>query len=190
MPEAPRLPHTSDPRPIGCLAIVAAVVFVGFFVGFLILFLGSGAETGEVALRPAASYAPGSYDYNGERNFYLIRLGNGTFLALADLDAANRAAEGRRCRVAPIPGNAPDLPGIIDMYAARIDGPAEGSTLVFREDCNGALYNVLGERLDAEERNLDRYDVSVNGSGNVVVDVSLRRCSVGPFDMADSEIEC
>jgi len=167
-----------------------AVVFMGFFTAFLILFLGSGAETGEVTLRDADSYAPGSYDYNGERNFYLVRLGNGTFLAFSDLDQANREAAGRRCRVAPIPGNAPDLADLLEQYRSKLDGPAAGTTLLFREDCNRAVYNVLGERLDGEGRNLDRLDVSVDDRGRIVVDVSRRRCSVGPFDAPTSETEC
>ncbi len=190
MSENQRPPRLTNPAPFGCLALVVGVVFLGFFIGFLILFLGSGAETGKIELRAADTYAPGSYDYNGERNFYLIRLGNGSFLALADLDAANRAATGHRCRVAPIPGNDPDLPALLDQYRAQLDGPAEGSTLLFREDCNGAVYNVLGERLGADERNLDRFDVSISSRGRVVVDVSKRRCSLGPFDALDSEIQC
>ncbi len=190
MTEKQRPPQPTNPAPFGCLALVAAVVFLGFFVGFLILFLGSGAETGKIELRAANTYAPGSYDYNGERNFYLIRLGNGSFLSLADLDAANRAATGHRCRVAPIAGNDPGLASLLDQYRARLDGPVEGSTLLFREDCNGAVYNALGERLDADERNLDRFDVSIDDQGRVVVDVSKRRCSRGPIDAEDSEVQC
>lgn len=190
MSEQTGLPRPPNSSPFGCLALFAVVVFAGFFVLFLILFLGSGAETGEMELRVAESYAPGSYDYNGDRNFYLVRLGNGTFIALSDLDAANRAETGRRCRVSPIPGNDPALPGLLEQYRAGLQGPAEGTTLLFREDCNGAIYNVLGERLDASERNLDRYDVSINDRGRVVVDVSQRRCTEGALNAEDSEVQC
>ena len=54
---------------------------------------------------------------------------------------------------------------------------AAGSTLVFREDCNKAIYDVTGMRLDSEAANLDRYFVAIDEEGRLTVDVSKRRCT-------------
>jgi hypothetical protein len=186
----PPPPPLTQPRAFGCAAVLAVLVFFGFAALFLVIFLESGANTGELELKEAEAYARGSYEFVGERNFFIVRLADGTFLALSDLDAANRAAEGRRCRVAPIATADPTLPGLLERYRSRLHGPAEGATLLFREDCNGALYSVLGERLDADAPNLDRYEVTINERGRVVVDVSRRRCSTGPADAGHSEIQC
>lgn len=175
---------------MGCGAALAVVVFLGFAALFLVIFLDSGANTGEIELKEVEAYARGSYEFVGAENFYLVRLADGSFLALSDLDAANRAAQGRRCRVAPIAPSDPTLPGLLQRYQARLTGQARGVTLLFREDCNGAIYSVLGERIDDERPNLDRYDVSVNERGRVVVDVSRRFCSEGPVDGPDTQIQC
>jgi hypothetical protein len=79
---------------------------------------------------------------------------------------------------------------LLRRFEAKLTGQAEGATLLFREDCNGAIYNVLGERLDAEGPNLDRYELTVNERGRVVVDVSRRICSAGPVDAPDAQIQC
>lgn len=186
----PPPPQLAQPKALGCAALLAVLVFLGFGALFVVIFLQSGANTGELELKEAEAYARGSYEFVGERNFFIVRLADGSFLALSDLDAANRAAEGRRCRVAPIATTDPTLPGLLERYRAQLDGQAEGVTLLFREDCNGALYSVLGERLDAATANLDRYDVTINERGRVVVDVSRRHCSSGPVDAADSQVQC
>ena len=178
------------PTAFGCGALIAVLVFLGFGALFLVLFLESGANTGELELKEVEAYTRGSFEFVGERNFYIVRLADGEFLALSDLDAANREAEGRRCRVAPIPTSDPTLPGLLRRFEGRLTGQAAGATLLFREDCNGALYSVLGERLDAEGPNLDRFETSINELGRVVVDVSRRVCSAGPVDSPDSEIQC
>jgi hypothetical protein len=182
--------NLQNPTAFGCAAALAALVFLGFGALFVIVFLASGANSGELELKEVEAYALGSYEFVGERNFYLVRLADGSSLALSDLDAANRAAEGRRCRVAPIAATDPTLPGLLLKHEAKLGGRAQGATLLFREDCNSAIYNVLGERVDADGPNLDRYEVTSNQRGRIVVDVSRRICSVGPIDSPGSEIPC
>src|SRR3990172_3682073 len=128
-------------------------------------------------LEDAEAYAPGSVEFVGEENLFLVRLADGAYLALADLDAANRARPERRCRGAPMQLTDARLPGILERYGAAMSDAAVGSTFVFREECDGALYDVTGLRLDGDGRNLDRYPVSVDGTGRVVVDTAKRHCS-------------
>lgn len=182
-----------NPRPpvfLGCFTAVAFLVLVLGLGAFLIVFLESGADTGRVRLEEADAYAPGTVDFVGEENLYLVRLAGGDFLALADLDAANRARPERRCRVAPLPVTDTRLPGILERYGGRMSAAAAGTTLVFREECDGAMYDVTGLRLDADGRNLDRYPVSIDQAGHVVVDTSKRECSERRETAQYAEVEC
>jgi len=165
------------PVLLGCLSAVAVAVLAFGFVAFLIVFLESGADTGKVRLEHAETYQRGTVQFIGAENLYLVRLMDGSFVALDDLDAANRARPERRCRVAILPASDERLPGIIGEYGAGMSPAAKGSALVFREDCGGAIYDVTGLRLDAEGRNLDRYPVTIDTAGKVVVDTSQRECS-------------
>lgn len=169
--------NARPPVLLGCLSAVAFVVVVFGFFAFLIVFLESGADTGKVQLEDAEAYAPGSVEFIGEENLFLVRLGDGEYLALADLDAANRARPERRCRVSPMQRTDARLPAILERYGSRMSADAVGSTLVFREECGGAIYDVTGLRLDADGPNLDRYPVSVDSAGHVVVDTAKRQCS-------------
>ncbi len=157
--------------------MVAAAVGLLFLIVLLgVVFLESGADSGRVALEPAAAYARGTVTRVAERGFYVVRLANGDFLAISDLDAANRAAADRRCRVAPIPATDPELAGLIARYRAAFSPPAAGSTLIFREDCRGALYDLAGVRVD-EGPNLDRFETSIDGQDRLVVNTARRSCS-------------
>jgi len=172
-------PISIAPRPVafGCtMAAFAAGIVVLFFI-LAAAFLGSGADTGETVLELPEAYARGSFERNLQRGFYFVRLIDGEFLALNSLDAANRAASGQRCRVSPLPADDPTLPGLLKRYAARLNPQAAGTTVLFREDCNGAVYDVTGLRLDGEGPNLDRHPVTVRADGRLSVDVSERLCS-------------
>jgi len=141
-------------------------------------------------LAPAESYANGSVEFVAARNFFLSRLGDGSFLALSDLDGANRANQQRRCRVAPIPRNDPKLPQLLAGYAGRMSAQAAGSTLLFREDCNSAVYDVTGVRLDNDAANLERFTVEIDSAGRVTVDVSKRICTKREGANAMAMVSC
>jgi hypothetical protein len=183
--------NARPPVLLGCVSALAFVVAVFGFFAFLIVFLESGADTGKVRLEDAEAYAPGSVEFIGEENLFLVRLADGEYLALADLDAANRARPERRCRVAPMQVTDARLPAILQRYGARMSADAAGSTLIFREECAGALYDVTGLRLDSDGRNLDRYPVTVDSTGHLVVDTAKRQCSqreqLNPFAPAGCE---
>lgn len=169
----------APPRPVfmGCFGLFAVAVVAIGAIAFLFVFTGSSGNSGRLELRAADSYALGTVEFVRERNLYLVRLADGSFYALSDLDAANRAAEGTRCRVQPLAANDPLLPDLLDRFEEDVSAEASGSTLLFREACNEAVYDVTGKRLDAEGRNLDRFPVEENGAGNVVVDLRRRVCS-------------
>jgi hypothetical protein len=162
---------------LGCTAAAGIVILLVVFVVFAGIYLDSGSDSGRLVLDDAEAYAPGSVEFISQRNFYLVRLGDGSYLALADLDAANRASQQRRCRVAPVPGDDAQLPALLEAYALRVSPAAAGSTLLFRESCNMAVYDVTGVRMDAEGPNLDRYPVDIRSDGKLTVDVSQRRCT-------------
>ncbi len=174
-----REPPTVPVRPpvfLGCFGVLLAVLAFASAAFFLARFLDSGADSGRQPLDPAESYAPGTVTYVPRHNFYVVREADGTFLALSDLDAANRAAA-TRCRVAQIAPADPILPGLLERLTSRMSPQAAGSTLLLRESCNRAVYDVTGLRLDGDGPNLDRLAVGVDAQGRLTVDVTRRTCT-------------
>lgn len=162
---------------LGCagalLGLAAVAVFGFFFVGFL----ESGADAGVIALDPAASYGAGTLTYEPKHNLYVVRQLDGSFVALSDLDAANRAAP-TRCRVAQVGLADPVLPRLLGQYASRMNATARGSSVLLQEACHRATYDITGLRLDADGPNLDRFETGVDGQGRLTVNVTRRTCSV------------
>lgn len=190
--ESDRNTGSTPPRPVfaGCFGmVVVAVLGIGAVV-FVFLFTSSGSNTGDIVLRPADSYAMGSVEFVAERNFFVVRLPGSGFLALADMDAANRAAEGRRCRANVVPGDDPALPGLLEDFETNQAPAADGTTLLFRETCYGAIFDVTGQRISGDGPNLDRYTTRVNDAGELVVNVSRRECSEATGGGLRTEIQC
>ena len=185
-----RIATPRRPVAMGCAFAAMALVGVVAVLAFAIVFLESGSATGKVRLDVAEAYGVGSIEFIGARNFYLIRVSPREFIALSDLDAANRANQQRRCRVAPIARDDPGLPTLLERFANATNAAAAGSTLLFREACNGVLYDVTGLRLDGEGANLDRYPIAFDSSGHVTVDVSKRICSERSEQDLFAEIKC
>ena len=165
------------PVALGCFFAMAVVVaFVGI-VMFGVVFLESGANTGELRLESAEAYAPGSVEFIAEENIYLARLFDDSFVALSDLDAANRANQGRRCRVMLLATDDSSLGITPASLASQMSPEAVGATSVLAESCLGSVYDIAGVRLNGPGANLDRYAVSVDSGGRVVIDTSERQCS-------------
>lgn len=167
--------HPESVRPpvaLGCFLAVAAVVAFVLLAAFAVMFLESGANSGEVRLDVPEAYAVGSVEFIGEHNFFIVRLKDESFVALSDLDAANRANQSRRCRVALI--------GLAEVESAtlgQMSAAAAGANAVFREPCNGAIYDIAGARLGGPGRNLDQFPLSIGADGHLVIDTSRRMCS-------------
>lgn len=183
-------PAIRPPVLLGCTAILAAAGLVVLAVFLGVVFLDSGADSGDVVLEPAGAYGPGTVTRIAGRGFYLVRLPDGAVLALSDLDAANRAAADRRCKVSAMAADDPALPGLLARYRNSFSLAAAGASLIFREDCHGALYDPAGIRLDADGPNLDRYATSTNGEGRVVVSLGRRTCSRRTGGEMLVEIDC
>jgi hypothetical protein len=175
---------------LGCAIALTAAVFLGIVVSGFVVFLESGSSTGRVTLDPLGAYPPGTMQRFPEDGFYLVRLLDGTTFALSDLDAANRAATGQRCRVEPLIRAEPALAEALEDYARRFSPGTEESTLVFREVCFGALYDAAGIRLDRDDRNLDRFAVDLDEQGNVIVETSERTCTRREETDVEVEVDC
>lgn len=171
--EAPNRPSAL----LGCFTILTLVVALGLAAGACVIFLDSGADTGTLVLEQAESYERGSLRYYGESNVYLVRLPDGVFYALSNLDQANRAAEGSRCRVQ---STAVTSPSIADRYAevaGAVSPAAAGANAVFTESCNGAIYDATGIVLTGLGYNLDRHPVSVRDDGRLAIELAERECT-------------
>ena len=185
-PEAVR-----PPVAFGCFAAAAIVAVVVGLGVFAVIFLESGADTGKVRLDVPEAYADGSVEYLGEKNFFLVRLGDGSFLALSDLDAANRSNQARRCRVQLTPINASSLGVPVAELRSRMSAQVSGTNSVLAESCNGAIYDVAGTLLSAGEGpNLDRHPISVSDDGHLVVETRTRECSERSTGSAYVNVEC
>lgn len=176
MDDSQAAPSVRPPVALGCFGMLAAMVVIVAGAIFAVQYLESGTHT-KAVLDDAAAYAPSSITFEPDYNIFVVRMGDGTFFALSDLDQANRANQGHRCRVAPIPTSDPSLPGILDRYKGAFSPRAAGSTAVFRENCNGALYDATGVRLDGPGPNLDRHAVDINGDGMLTVNTAVRQCT-------------
>lgn len=169
-------PPTGKPSATGCVLALAAVAASVAAAALFLVFLESGADSGQVVLLDQRAYAQGTVTYVPDQGFFLVRLAGG-FVALADLDAANGAAAGRRCRVHTIEGGTTVADDLLARFASRASSPARGAVLLLGEDCNGAVYDVAGVRLDRDGPNLDRFAVTVNERGRVVVSPQERSCT-------------
>lgn len=170
--------------------MAGVTAFVLVLAVFGVVFLAPGDEATHLVLDDARAYAPGSVEFVGGHNLFVVRLGQSEFYALSDLDAPNRVAPGRRCRVQVVPADDPALPGMLARWQPRMSSSAAGSTLLLREACNNAVYDVTGVRLDADGRNLDRYPVEINGDGHLSVNLARRHCSERREGELTSEVDC
>lgn len=173
------------PVLLGCLGLLAIVAAAALITGACVVFLESGADSGRVTLRPVAAYPPGTVEFVGEENVFLVRTSAGALLALSDLDQANQLTPERRCRV-----QLTDLEDV-DVASSRMSPDAAGAQVVLQEACNGAVYDIAGVRLDGNGANLDRHPVSLeDGTGRVVIDLRERQCTERTEDALRADIEC
>ena len=95
-----------------------------------------------------------------EGEFHLVRLDDGTFIALSSVD--------------------PHLGCTVPWRANFVWGPDGGQRGWFRNGCHGETYDITGRRVfGPSPRDLDRYPVSVV-SGRVTVDTSRYLCGYAP----------
>ncbi len=170
-------PPLRPPVALGCTAAVGVLTLIAFIIVLGAIFLDSGADSGKVTLDVEDAYEPGSWTRVTARGFYLVRLLSGDFVALDDLDAANRLRTGQRCRVDTIAARDVTLAALLEKYAGRVTADAAGSPTLFREACNGAIYDLAGARVDGDGRNLDRLAITRDQAGRIVVNTARRTCT-------------
>jgi hypothetical protein len=182
MNEAPRAdkgPRT-DGSParvrvrLGCLSRIALVIIAA---AALIVVIGETFDQGPNAKQPsrgvdagpAEEYPPGDLTHLVIDHVFVVRLQDGTFLALYDRSPKQQELDSG-CRVlfdesAQLIGKE-QLPGFTGAF---VEECAEGARATWRADgvfASGASYGGL-----------DRFDTSVNADGNLIVKTSSRTCT-------------
>ena len=185
-----RPPTQRPPVALGCTAAAGVLGLLAVLAVFALRYLDSGSADGSVALDIAESYGKPSVTRSGENSLWLVRTDKGDFFAIADMDAANRAATGRKCKVNPIGAADPNLAELLTRYRGSLSGPVANVGLLFREDCNGAVYDAAGVRQDGPGPNLDRFATSVDGQGRLMVKMAKRTCSAREGTNASAKTKC
>jgi len=185
MTEAGDKEPTVRRRRFGCLLRIAAVALAGTAIVVAIGFL---FDQGRDAKQPehgydagtAAAYKPATVVYVEAQHVYIVRLEDGSFLALYDKSSKQQELRSD-CRVTfddgATTGNLDPLPGISGGLVENCDG----LRAVWRADGVFAFGAGYG--------NLDRFPTTVDGNGDLIVDTTTRTCTrsrgvigVPPFD--------
>ena len=124
--------------PILVLLVLAAAVYAGYACSQT---LGNGASLSDAT----AHYPPGSVTYLANGRTYLVREGDGSFIALSEI-------EERR---------ADQIAGCVIRYRASLS--ASGESGVFRDDCHGVVFNLQGLVVEGAAQPMQRHPVIVNG---------------------------
>ncbi|MCC7365764.1 MAG: hypothetical protein IT303_15475 [Dehalococcoidia bacterium] len=183
-------PIQRPPILLGCGLMALLVVAVAFIGGFCVVFLESGTDA-KAVLDVPARYGIGTVTFVPDENVYLVRLADGTFVALSDLDAYNRARPGARCRVSPIGTTDPELARLLQEHRDEFSPAASAANYLFRDPCAGTLYDITGVRVGTPGPNLDRHEVGIDEkSGKVTVDVANRICTTREGSDYFAPVEC
>ncbi len=174
---------------LGCLVWVAAVVALA--VGVVVA-IGFIFDQGDSAKQPqrgydagaADAYQPATVNYLEFEHLYVVRLQDGSFLALYDKSPKQQEVSGD-CRVS-----------FEDNASLGTLEQLPGMTGGFVEDCTSlrAVWRADGVfAFGAGYGNLDRFNTHVDGSGHLIVDTDSRTCTrsrgvigLPPFD----EVRC
>lgn len=172
-------------RRLGCLVRLAAAVLVVVAIVVAIGFLfDQGSDSVErdrgYDAGAASDYQDASVVYAEPQHLFVVRLPDGTFIALYDKSSKQQELRSD-CRLAfedaASTGNLAPLPGIAGAFVEN----CEGRRAVWRADGVFAFGAGYG--------NLDRFDTSVDAAGHLIVDTTTRTCTrsrgvigVPPFD--------
>jgi hypothetical protein len=172
-------------RWLGCLGWLAAAALAATGV---VVAIGFIFDQGDSAKQPqhefdaggAVNYQPATVDYVETEHLYIVRLQDGSFLALYDKSPKQQEVGGD-CRLS-FDDNA--TIGSLEQLA--------GIRGAFVEDCGNAraVWRADGAfAFGASYGDLDRFNTSVDANGDLIVDTSSRTCTrsrgvigVPPFD--------
>lgn len=138
---------------------------------------------------PQSDYAPGSITHLEAQRIYLVRLAGGDFVAMYDwgpraqMSYENGEAGARDCRVA-VYTRGHDTTRDDQWYEQTLEmmrsqhEPVEGlEDTVLSAACYGAsLFDPLGRRSFGPSDDLDRFQLVVDSSGDVIIDLNDRHC--------------
>lgn len=129
---------------IGSLLLLALIGYLGYSCAAT---LGGSANYSA----PVSRFAPNSVTYLAGSGTYLVRLADGSFLALSEAEATS----------------ADRVAGCVIRY--RPDLSAGGQQGVFRGDCHGTLYNRMGIAVQGSALPMQRHPVNVRGNQVIVM---------------------
>lgn len=141
-------------RPVLAVAAILLLVLIAYGAYSCSQSLAQGA-----VFRDQVSHYPvNSVTYLSAGRTYLVHLGNGSFIALSEIESS--------------PADRAD--GCIIRY--RPDVSAAGQRGVFVDDCKGVDFNTMGIAIQGTAPPMQRHPVSVHGGA---VTVSLKSCLAG-----------
>ena len=171
-PEQAATPTAPKPR-VGCLGkvLIAIGVLVALFFAIGLAFdqgedanqpqRGFNAGTAELYARSDITYAPGEH-------VYVVRLADGSFIALYDYSPKQQELDSD-CRVTfDERANLGALDQLAGVRGALVE-VCEGARAVWRID--GVLASGAGDR------DLDRFSTSIDENGDLIVDTRSRTCT-------------
>ncbi|MBI5290118.1 MAG: hypothetical protein HY873_14180 [Chloroflexi bacterium] len=157
----------------GCLlrglAAIAVLVAIGVAIGLIFDQGGKATQPArQYVAGPAAEYKLGDVNQFEPQHLFLVRLPDGEFLAFYDKSSRQQELGGScRLRYDETAGVG-TLEPIAGLGGAFVE-ECEGSRAVWRVDGKYSFGNGYGD--------LDRFNVSVDDAGDVVIDLSTRSCT-------------
>ena len=162
----------SPPRrfkvPRAGIALVLLVVVFGAVLAVIVLFAWPGGEAPPppVVASQADDFSPGSVTTFPEREFHLVRLPDGEFLALHMRDPHDKLLVEEGLAESPC------------LVSWRPEFEFMGETGWFRNPCHGETYDLTGRCVSGPcPRGLDRFPVTVKDG---VVEVNVSELILGP----------
>lgn len=164
------------PRRGGCLGWLARILIVIAVAVGIVVAIGETFDQGKNAGQPQttydagalADYQPATVNYLELQHIYIVRLPDGSVLALYERSSRQQELGGD-CRVA------------YDETAVLIGlSQIEGMTGAFAEECGDlrTLWRIDGTRASgAGYGDLDRFGTTVDASGELRIDTDSRSCT-------------
>lgn len=148
--------------------VLAVLTAIGLAIGFAFDNDNANIPTDDVNAGPAENYLRGDVSYLGTEHVYIVRLEDGTLLAIYDLSPKQQELNSG-CRLAfderAQLGTLEQLPGFEGAFVEECDG----ARAVWRADGMRAFGSGYG--------NLDQFPTSTNDQGELIIDTSKRSCT-------------
>lgn len=169
---------------LGGLAAVGVLALLSLVAVAAYLDPGDVGKPGRFVAGRVDDLQPGSVRYFEGEHFYLVRLADGSFLALYDIDRHRQilsvGATGDPrfgCRVRAM--SAATNEGVANILRASGTVVPGFEGQAFRTPCTGATFDMTGRRLfGPAPTDLDRFPVRTLAGGFVEVNLASRQCAL------------